>query len=268
MSEDECIWLANWKTLLCVCMQMNLSVWVSPCCHRHIFIFIVGSFTHSKLPTSKAAKKTTELQPERKHQTLQILALAYLSWGYMRIFVVKAMPLSPWEVALSPRRLLPLREAVKSLQTNTAQQATSGSTLTPHLLPAEACATVFKLPILKPLKGAWKVIYSVAKDSNFIVQRQETQPHWKICKLGEHRFNKITVPSVQAHNSLDSSIPFLKLPGKCFYTVSFWKGLPKDLHRINQMFQHEGWLLGTSLWKELTTWGSGHRSCCGMNACL
>lgn len=92
MSEDECVRPANWKTLLCVCMQMNLSVWVSPCCHRHIFIFIVGSFTHSKLPTSKAAKKTTELQPERKHQTLQISALAYLSWGYMGIFGVKAIP--------------------------------------------------------------------------------------------------------------------------------------------------------------------------------
>lgn len=133
MSEDECSWLANWKTLLCVCMQMNLPVWVSPCCHRHIFIFIVGSFTHSKLPTSKAAKKTTELQPERKHQTLQILALAYLSRGYMGIFGVKAIP-SP-EV---PESQLPLRAAVKSLQTNTAQQATHNSDFgrCSHLTPA------------------------------------------------------------------------------------------------------------------------------------
>lgn len=160
MSEDECVWLANWKTLLCVCMQMNLSVWVLPCCHRHIFIFIVGSFTHSKLPTSKAAKKTTELQPERKHQTLQILALAYLSWGYMGIFGVKAI-LSPevperWfsflgGCCLSEQLSNHPRPTQHSKQ-HTA--ATLGSALTPHLLPAEAYATVFKLPILKSLKGA------------------------------------------------------------------------------------------------------------------
>lgn len=191
----------------------------------------------------------------------------------MGIFGVKAIP-SPEvpERWLSVLRGCCLSEQLSnhSRPTQHSKQhttATLGNALTSHLLPAEACSTVFKLPILNPLKGAWQVIYSVAKDSNFIVQRQETQLHWKIRTLREHGFNKITVPSVQARNSLGSSIPFLKLPGKCFYTVSFWKGLPKDLRRINQMFQHEGWLLGTSLWKELTTRGSGHSSCCEMSVC-
>lgn len=141
----------------------------------------------------------------------------------MRLFVVKAIPLSHLRGGSQSFEgcCLSVQLSNHSRPTQHSKQhapATLGSPLTPHLLPAEAYATVFKLTILKPLKRAWQAIYSAAKDSNFIVQRQETQLHWKICTLREHRFNKTTVPRVCARNSWGSSIPFLKLPGTCFFT--------------------------------------------------
>lgn len=94
----------------------------------------------------------------------------------------------------------------------------------PHPKPclaSPACAAVFKLTILKLLKRAWQVIYSVAEDSNFTVQRQETQLHQKICPLMEHRFNMITIPRVCGHNSFCSLLPFPKAASKCFYSFLF-----------------------------------------------
>lgn len=119
-------------------------------------------------------------------------------------------------------------------------------------LPSPACAAVFKLTILKLLKRAWQVIYSVAEDSNFTVHRQDTQLHQKIHPLMEHRFNMVTIPGVCGHNALCSFLPVPEAPSKCYYTVSSSKGPPVNLHRINQIFHHEGWLSGTCLWKEPT----------------
>lgn len=87
-----------------------------------------------------------------------------------------------WQAVCKSLRFCLSRGAVTLHQINTTQQIAlwhacgnfwKSALPTPGpRLPSPACAAVFKLTILKLLKRAWQVIYSVAEDGNFTVQRQ------------------------------------------------------------------------------------------------
>lgn len=205
---------------VCVC-EREISVGLCHTAIEHKFIFIIVSIMFSHFPTSKATKTNFELQPAGECQD------PCVEKGSLGLPSPCLAQTNTWKVLLNSLRLLPLpcscqiaphqHDTANNTTTCNQQLSKARSPHTQPCLPSPAWAAVFKLTILKLLKRAWQVIYSVAEDTNFIVQRQEIQLQQKIRTLKEHRFNMIMIPRVCVFIILPVlSSPSLKLLANAF----------------------------------------------------
>lgn len=166
---------------LCVCVHAH--VWV---CKRlciaaigHTYIFTGFSYI-LPLPHKEATIKVLRFDLRKAPGSLYLKREPCFTFSMPSTDV--GAQTNTWQAVCKSLRFCLSRGAVTLHQINTTQQITlwhaTGNfwkyalpALGPRL-PSPACAAAFKLTILKLLKRAWQVIYSVAEDSNFTVQRQ------------------------------------------------------------------------------------------------